>query len=244
VDGDLLPDEIDQQHLTAQAIEHVAKLITDGRPSAVAETVEWLERCMGGHTEANFSDGPPSSTSSSYLDSALDLSHPTQPTRVGENLSLRRRGEEMQINMQNTGHSRPFSFFAGDDTALTTRSAPPQNISVCTAEFSPTLPISRSQSMIPSPVADHLLARPRREDSGSSLITSFQRSPCSGSALLRTTSGASSHMSVLTAVRQSSGGIRLVEGLNNAVDKSGSRCADEKSPPMSENGEDHVQSGG
>jgi hypothetical protein len=228
VDRDLLLDEIDQQNLTAQAIEHVARLIADAKHSTVASTVRWLQRCMTRNSESIFGDTP-SSTGSSYPDTSFNSYHKTQHTQIREQLSMRRRGEKMEIETENKEPVRPFSFFAGDDTTMITRSAPPETTTVYNADFSPVLLTSRSQSMIPSPVLDHLLARPRREDSASSLVTSLHRSPCSESALPRTPSEASSHLSVATAVRQRSGGFSIVEGLNKMRNSHGSRNAEQKS---------------
>lgn len=233
--GDLLEDEIDQQTLTAQAIEHVAKLIADARNSPVEMTVAWLHRCMGANIES-IGEGPPSSTSdSSCPDSSFDRYHKTQHTQIREQLSMRRRGEKMEIETENKEPLRPFSFFAGDDNNhdMVIRSAPPETTTVYDSQFSPVMLTSRSQSMIPSPISDHLLAHPRREDSASSLVTSLHRSPCSESALPRTPSGASSHLSVTTAVRQRPGGFSIVEGLNNMRNSSGSGSREYRSPTVS-----------
>lgn len=229
--GDLLEDEIGQQNLTAQAIEHVAKLIAEARNSPVETTVAWLHRCMTANIE-----GPPSSTSgSSYPDSSFDRYHKTQHTQIREQLSMRRRGENMEIETENKEPLRPFSFFAGDDNNnnMVIRSAPPDRTTVYDAHYSPVMLTSRSQSMIPSPVSEHLLAHPRREDSTSSLVTSLHRSPCSESALPRTPSGSSSHLSVTTAVRQRPGGFGIVDGLNDMRNNSGSGSREYRSPTMS-----------
>ncbi|TID14266.1 hypothetical protein E6O75_ATG09345 [Venturia nashicola] len=233
--GDLLEDEIDQKNLTAQAIEHVAKLIADARNSPVEMTVAWLHRCMTAHIES-IGEGPPSSTSdSSYPDSSFDRYHKTQHTQIREQLSMRRRGEKMEIETEKKETLRPFSFFAGDDNDndMVIRSAPPETTTVYDAQFSPVMLTGRSQSMIPSPVSEHLLAHPRREDSASSLVTSLHRSPCSESALPRTPSGSSSHLSVATALRQRPGGFSIVDGLNNMRNSSGSGSREYRSPTMS-----------
>lgn len=231
--GDLLPDEIDQQNLTVQAIEHVATLIADARHTTVASTMGWLQRCMAAKSESTC-EGPPSSTSSSYPDFSFNQYHKTQHAQIREQLSMRRRGEKMEIETENKEPLRPFSFFAGDDnTNMVSRSAPLDTTTVYNADFSPILLTSRSQSMIPSPVSEHLLARPRREDSASSLVANLHRSPCSESALPRTPSAASSHLSVTTAVRQRPGGSSIVEGLNNMRNSNGSRIAEHRSPTTS-----------
>ncbi|KAE9974327.1 hypothetical protein EG328_003911 [Venturia inaequalis] len=235
ISGDLLEDEIDQQTLTAQAIEHVAKLIADARNSPVETTVAWLHRCMTANMES-IGEGPPSSTSdSSYPDSSFDGYHKTQHTQIREQLSMRRRGEKMEIETENKEPLRPFSFFAGDDNNndMVIRSAPPETTTVYDAQFSPIMLTSRSQSMIPSPISDHLLAHPRREDSASSLVTSLHRSPCSESALPRTPSGASSHLSIATAVRQRLGGYSMVDDLTNMRNGTGSGSREYRSPTMS-----------
>jgi hypothetical protein len=223
-DGDLLPDEIDQQNLTAQAIEHVATLIADARHSSMGSMVGWLQRCMTRKNEG-ICDGQLSSTGSSF-----DQYHKTQHIHTQEQLSMRHREEKMEIDTENKEPLRPFSFFEGDDTSMVTRSAPPETSTVYNADFSPVLLTSRSQSMIPSPISEHLLARPRREDSASSLVTSLHRSPCSESALPRNLSAASSHLSVATAVRQRQGGFSVVEELNNMRKSNGSRRTEQISP--------------
>lgn len=201
----------------------------------------WLQRCMTTNIES-IGEGPPSSTSgSSYPDSSFDRYHKTQHTQIREQLSMRRRGEKMEIETENKEPLRPFSFFAGDDNNnMVMRSAPPDTTITYDAHFSPVMLTSRSQSMIPSPVSDHLLAHPRREDSTSSLVTSLHRSPCSESALPRTPSGASSHLSVATAVRQRPGGFSIVNGLNNMRNSNGSGSREYRSPTMSNRSSAHM----
>ncbi|KAF2429547.1 hypothetical protein EJ08DRAFT_734905 [Tothia fuscella] len=226
--GDLLPDEIDQQELTAQAIEHVAKLIAEAKGSAVDDIVEILVASINGLNELEMCES--STAGFQQLTSvqpgkrvSLDRSsHHSQDTSLSSaNLAKRRKVDLIHVhttsgsNSTSTTSSRPFSFFAGDDS--TTRLIPPVSaplplpptpLSSSSSEgavHSVSQPFlrDRSPSMIPSPVLEHpLLARPRRadrEDSASSLVTSFERSPC-GSILGRSFSGASN----ATAVRKNS----------------------------------------
>ncbi|QDS71291.1 hypothetical protein FKW77_001281 [Venturia effusa] len=241
--GDLLEDEIDQQNLTTQAIEHVAKLIADARNSSVETTVAWIQRCMT-TTFETIDEGPPSSTSgSSCPDSSFDRYRRTQHTQIREQLSMRRRGEKIEIETENKEPLRPFSFFSGDDTdSMVIRSAPPDTTMVYDARFSPVMLTSRSQSMIPSPVSEHLLAHPRREDSTSSLVTSLHRSPCSESVLPRTPSGASSHLSVATAVRLRPGGFNIVDSLNSMRNSNNGGSREYRSPTASNRSSAYVRS--
>lgn len=175
-------------------------------------------------------EDPPSSTGSSYPDNYFDPYLKTQHTQIREQSSMRRRGELMELEIENLEPLRPFSFFAGDDTTMTARSAPPQTTTVYNADLSPLTLTNRSQSMIPSPVLDHLLARPRREDSASSLLTSLHRSPCNESPLPRTPSGSSSHRILVTAVRQRPGDSSITGGLNNMRNSQSRWSAEQKSP--------------
>jgi len=182
--------------------------------------MELLEKCIAGEAKISSIDLR-TPTHTSKQDVGLKQYHDTEHTRMRENLAKRRGGDGMKIETENIGPGRPFSFFAGDDTAMSTRSAPLQPTLLYRAESSPALPTSRWPSMIPSPVLDNPLARRRREDSSSSLITAFQRSPCE-SLTQRTPSGTSSRMSGITVVRNDSRGHRLVDELNSARNKSGS----------------------
>lgn len=229
VEGDLLPDEIDQQNLTDQAIEHVARLIADVRHTAVASTVRWIQRCIARNSESVFED-PPAPTGSSYPYTSSDSYHKTEHTQMREQLSMRRRGEKIKLDTESKKPLRRFSFFAGDDRPMITRSAPVETTTAYNTDFSPVMRTGRPQSMIPSPVSEHLLARPRREDSASSLVTSLHRSPGNEGALPRTPSRASSYLSIATAVRQRPSGSNIVEGLNNIRNSKGSRRAKSKFP--------------
>jgi hypothetical protein len=226
--GDLLDDEVDQEALTAQAVQHVARLIAEAKGRDTEDIEEILLSSMVadgvGSSEYSFDTlSSPTQAQSSRQSSTHQPSRLIQEPYMNQTVAKRR---EIDLPPVKTGKRlrphRPFSFLAGDDIVVESRSAPlPQEV-IIRPSSQPSIIRSRSPSMIPNPVLDHPLGRPRRaerEDSSSSLITSFQRSPCEGTIIPRTPSGASSRVSAITAVRQTSGGSRLVVGLNNARNK-------------------------
>ena len=174
--GDLLPHELEQQELDQQAVRHVAKMMAAAHGTEIDGNVQVLRRQLADRN---------------YL---LEPNDPT-PRPKTKNLAQRRGNEVMHINTENeapsvtsSGHSRrPFSFYAGDDKTIMNnpRTAPPKlshdySDSSVTSESEAEeadLPLRRHSSLIPGPVPEHVLARPRREDSSSSVITSLQRSP-------------------------------------------------------------------
>jgi hypothetical protein len=201
--GDLLQDEIDQVNITTQAVEHVAILIARAKGSNVAEIVKILEESMTEHTE----------TERGIINAPTLVSASQQQNRdPREGLAKRRKIDDVSKETKHLTPYRPFSFFEGDDNdrVVNTRGAA---LSRSTSQRSLSLPLS----MIPSPVLDHSMARPRREDSTSSLNTCFQRSP---QPMPRTPSSASSRMSCVTTVRKSSAGVRMIAEINNMRNKS------------------------
>jgi hypothetical protein len=221
--GDLLPDEIDQSCLTAQATQHVAKLIAIANNSTVDDNVNILTLSMTGRgkvallesTNFKFPEFTPTHSRRSL---SPDRSSKQSPdTQLWKNISNRHGTDTPHIHKPKHTTSRPFSFYFDDDKqghgqCLNTVKEPFNSpFSASTSEGAVrslsrrSLLRNRSQSMIPSPVLDHPLARPRRaerEDSTNSLVTSFQRSPC-GSMINpgRSVSGSSN----VTAVRKNSG---------------------------------------
>ena len=192
--GDLLLDEIEQLDLDAQALRHVAKLMSDANGSNLANNLRYLqEQVMASASGPTLRPRRPTESSRSSDDKLPTIRRPQT-----QDLATRRGGETMHIstNIELTppytavplrNHSRrPFSFYAGDDKSIMTdlRTAPPDFIQSQTVSppaeslpSSPEMPLRRHSSLIPGPVPEHVLARPRREDSSSSVITSLQRSP-------------------------------------------------------------------
>jgi hypothetical protein len=196
--GDLLPDEIDQLTLTSRAVEHVADLIARAEGSTSEEIIGILEESMKSElTKTNAGFAAPITTKQEL------------PSRL-ESIIKRRKVDDLRINVENlTPLRRPFSFFEGDDDrTMSTRIALPYKT------------VPQPASMIPSPILDHPMARSRREDSTSSLITSFQRSP---QLMPRTPSSASSRLSSVTTVRKSSVVIRMVTETNSMMNMGGHR---------------------
>lgn len=193
----MLDDELDQLGLDGQAIEHVAKLMSNVVGSNIEDNVHLINEHIAGRTTTLKQDIPtprahrssdPSSTSGRSSGEILTIRRP--------NLAQRRGNDSMSIKTENirpatalpssSGHSRrPFSFYAGDDQNVMhdLRTAPPilarpaadSSQSSQSSPMSP--PLKRHSSLIPGPIPEHVLARPRREDSASSVITSVQRSP-------------------------------------------------------------------
>lgn len=175
-DGDLLPDEIEQQELNTQAIEHVAKLIYEARGAVVETTVGFLKQCITGEVKIEEFEQTPVQRKPSPDQSDVS-SEDNMPTLSIRKTLANRRGEESMHIATNTRAGRPFSFFAGDDNdSMVDLHSAPIIMTDTHSPFSP-MPNLRRSSLIPSPVAEHTLAKPRREDSNSSVITSVQRSP-------------------------------------------------------------------
>jgi hypothetical protein len=188
--GDLLSDEVYQMTLTSQAVEHVASLIARAKGNTVERIIEILESSMKPEqtiTELRFVASP-----KTKQESPLSL----------DGLTRRHAIDDLRTSTENlTPFCRPFSFFEGDDyRTMITRSTPPYRTA------------SQTASMIPSPVLEHSMARSRREDSTSSLVTSFQRSP---QITPRTPSAASSRLSSVTTVKKSSSGIQIIQTPNS-----------------------------
>jgi hypothetical protein len=232
-DGDLLVDEVDQQILTAQAIEHVAKLIAKAKGNSVDNIIEILIASIDGREEASMLDFATTKfpqltpTHSGWHTPTYCSSVQNQDMEFWDTLAKRRKVDMPRIHTTQDSTStastrpslstRPFSFYLGDDSHSHGQSHDANNAPLNTLLSGSASDIiarslsqrsllrDRSPSMIPSPVLEHPLARPRcagREDSASSLVTIFHRSPVgSMPSLGRRVSGASN----VTAVRKNSG---------------------------------------
>ena len=197
--GDLLPDELEQQELDKQAIEHVAKRMAMAQGTDIEDNIDLLAGQLNSKSMTRYVvDDPTPRPTRPHAQSLSDRSADDMTTirrPKANNIAQRRGNEAMHINTNTenerpgmgsaSGHShRPFSFYAGDDKTIMNdlRTAPPKlaglpSDSSATSDSEEELPLRRHNSLIPGLVPEHVLARPRREDSSSSVITSLQRSP-------------------------------------------------------------------
>ncbi|KIW00839.1 uncharacterized protein PV09_07599 [Verruconis gallopava] len=180
--GDALQDEIDQQELDKQAIHRVAKLMAANAPGVnLGEAIRLLEACIAGHLDLTVlqhrslrNRRPSTPLSERSSEDGLTI-------RSSKSLTVRHGADQVCTNTENEPSlgrvRRPFSFYAGDDQMSTTDvrcvAENPSSHSSISPEASP----KRHGSLLASLGPERITARPRREDSSSSVLTSFRRSP-------------------------------------------------------------------